>query len=41
MYFNFAGFKVSVEASYISEATSMLENYQGQGTGVSKNSITV
>lgn len=32
MYFNFAGSKVSTEASYISEAISILENYQGQGT---------
>lgn len=39
-YLNFAGSKVSTEASYISEATSILENYQGQGTGVCTNSMT-
>lgn len=40
MYYNFAGCKVSIEASYISEATPILGNYQGEGTEDSTNSMT-
>lgn len=36
-YFHFAGFKVSIEASLIPKATTVLENYHSRGRAISRN----